>query len=101
VRIYDGEVDDGGTREGDTVLACQATVSGDAVIEFDEVPLPVKRSGSRRVIPLTWLTKADVEYGFCRKMRVLPPAIGSTHVLKNSLPHPHVSLIALMTRGWK
>ena len=23
---------------------------------------------SRRVILLTWLTKADVEYGFCRKM---------------------------------
>jgi NAD(P)H-flavin reductase/ferredoxin len=55
VRIYDGAVDDGGTREGDTVLACQATVSGNAVIEFDEVPLPVKRSGTvtamRRISP--------------------------------------------------
>jgi 3-phenylpropionate/trans-cinnamate dioxygenase ferredoxin reductase subunit len=46
VRIYDGDVDDEGTREGDTVLACQATVSGNAVIEFDEVPLPAKRSGT-------------------------------------------------------
>jgi 3-phenylpropionate/trans-cinnamate dioxygenase ferredoxin reductase subunit len=46
VRIYDGEVDDEGTRQGDTVLACQATVTGDAVIEFDEVPAPVKRSGN-------------------------------------------------------
>jgi 3-phenylpropionate/trans-cinnamate dioxygenase ferredoxin reductase subunit len=46
VRVYDGEVDDQGTRERDTVLACQAMVSGDAIIEFDEVPLPVKRSGT-------------------------------------------------------
>ncbi|HEX2727647.1 MAG TPA: 2Fe-2S iron-sulfur cluster-binding protein [Beijerinckiaceae bacterium] len=46
VRVYDGEVDDEGTREGDTVLACQATVSGDAVIEFDEVPFAAKRSGT-------------------------------------------------------
>jgi naphthalene 1,2-dioxygenase ferredoxin reductase component len=46
VRIYDGEVDDQGTREGVTVLACQATVSGDAVIEFEEPPSAVKRSGT-------------------------------------------------------
>jgi NAD(P)H-flavin reductase/ferredoxin len=46
VRVYDGEVDDEGTREGDTVLACQATVSGNAVIEFEEVPLAAKRSGT-------------------------------------------------------
>src|SRR5215217_9740624 len=46
VRVYDGEVDDQGTRERDTVLACQATVSGNAVIEFEEVPLPAKRSGT-------------------------------------------------------
>jgi 3-phenylpropionate/trans-cinnamate dioxygenase ferredoxin reductase subunit len=46
VRIYDGEVDDEGTRQGDTVLACQARVSGPAVVEFDEVPVPAKRSGT-------------------------------------------------------
>src|SRR5688500_13577581 len=46
VRVYDGEVDDQRSRERDTVLACQAMVSGDAIIEFDEVPLPVKRSGT-------------------------------------------------------
>jgi NAD(P)H-flavin reductase/ferredoxin len=46
VRVYDGQVDDEGTRDGDTVLACQATVSGDAVIEFDEVPALAKRSGT-------------------------------------------------------
>lgn len=46
VRVYDGDVDDEGTRQGDTVLACQATVRGDAAIEFEEVPLSVKRSGA-------------------------------------------------------
>jgi 3-phenylpropionate/trans-cinnamate dioxygenase ferredoxin reductase subunit len=46
VRVYDGDVNDEGTRDGDMVLACQATVSGDAVIEFDEVPLAAKRSGT-------------------------------------------------------
>lgn len=45
VRVYDGEVDDQGTRVADTVLACQATVSGDAVIEFDAVPVPTRRAG--------------------------------------------------------
>lgn len=42
VRIYDGSVEDGGTRRGDTVLACQARILGDAVIEFDAVPEPTK-----------------------------------------------------------
>jgi naphthalene 1,2-dioxygenase ferredoxin reductase component len=46
VRVYDGAVNDEGTRDGDMVLACQATVSGDAVIEFEEVPLAAKRSGT-------------------------------------------------------
>ncbi|PSC04924.1 hypothetical protein SLNSH_10750 [Alsobacter soli] len=31
-------VDDQGTRDGDTVLGCQATVTGKAVITFEEVP---------------------------------------------------------------
>jgi len=42
VRVYDGSVDDGGTRRGDTVLACQARIVGDTVIEFDAVPEPIK-----------------------------------------------------------
>jgi len=42
IRVYAGDVDDQGTRRGDTVLACQATVTGEAVVEFDEVPLPSK-----------------------------------------------------------
>ena len=46
IRVYAGEVDDQGTRRGDTVLACRATVAGEAVVEFDEVPSPGKRAGT-------------------------------------------------------
>ena len=45
VRVYDGEVDARGTQRGDSVLACQARICGDAVIEFDAVPEPLKVSG--------------------------------------------------------
>ncbi|SED88642.1 3-phenylpropionate/trans-cinnamate dioxygenase ferredoxin reductase subunit [Rhizobiales bacterium GAS188] len=45
VTILSGLVDDHGTAEGRTVLACQATVSGDAEVLFEELPLPVKRAG--------------------------------------------------------
>ncbi len=38
VRIPWGIVDDAGTAYGDTVLACQARVGGDAAITFEEVP---------------------------------------------------------------
>ncbi len=54
IRVYAGQVDDQNTRHGDTVLACQATVTGEAVVEFDEVPLPTKRVGTvSSVISLT------------------------------------------------
>lgn len=46
VRIYVGEVDAQGTKHGDTVLACQARVSGDAVVEFDAVPEVRKLTGT-------------------------------------------------------
>jgi NAD(P)H-flavin reductase/ferredoxin len=46
VTVVSGSVDDNGTAEGRTVLACQATVAGDAEITFDEVPETVKRSGT-------------------------------------------------------
>src|SRR5580700_1640609 len=46
VTVVSGSVDDRGTADGQTVLACQATVSGDAGIEYEELPLPVKRSGA-------------------------------------------------------
>lgn len=46
VRLYDGAVDDRGTMAGETVLACRATVTGPAVIEFDEVPAETSRRGA-------------------------------------------------------
>jgi NAD(P)H-flavin reductase/ferredoxin len=46
VTLVSGSVDDNGTSDGHTVLACQATVAGDACIEFDELPAPQKASGS-------------------------------------------------------
>jgi 3-phenylpropionate/trans-cinnamate dioxygenase ferredoxin reductase component len=46
VTVVSGAVDDNGTAEGRTVLACQATVAGNAEIMFDEVPETVKRSGT-------------------------------------------------------
>jgi 3-phenylpropionate/trans-cinnamate dioxygenase ferredoxin reductase subunit len=36
-------VDDAGTREGDTVLACQATLLSDAIVRYEEVPAVAKR----------------------------------------------------------
>lgn len=54
VRVYDGEVDPMGTQRGDTVLACQARISGEAVIEFDAVPVPTKISGRvSAILPLS------------------------------------------------
>ena len=38
VRVPWGEIDDGGTIYGETVLACQARVAGDATITFEESP---------------------------------------------------------------
>lgn len=46
VRVVSGAVDAMGTAEDDTVLACQAKVSGQATIEFEPLPQPVKRSGA-------------------------------------------------------
>ena len=46
VRIHSGAVDDAGTRIGDTVLACRARLTSETVIEFDEVPDCVRRSGT-------------------------------------------------------
>jgi NAD(P)H-flavin reductase/ferredoxin len=46
VRVVSGSVDDQGTLDGTTVLACQATIEGDAEILFEEVPIPAKRAGT-------------------------------------------------------
>ena len=45
VTVASGTVDDHGSADGDTVLACQATVDGDATIAFDDVPGVNKQSG--------------------------------------------------------
>ena len=45
VTVASGTVDDQGTAEGNTVLACQATIVGDAFITFDDVPVVSKQSG--------------------------------------------------------
>jgi NAD(P)H-flavin reductase/ferredoxin len=45
VTVLAGRIDDQGTAEGRTVLACQATLAGHAEISFDEVPAVVKRAG--------------------------------------------------------
>lgn len=50
VRVLEGSVDDGGTREGDTVLACLARTTDDATIAFDQAPTPATTTGQVRVI---------------------------------------------------
>lgn len=55
VTVVSGAVDDQGTRDGRTVLACQATVAGNAEIKFEESPATVKLAGvvtaMKRVAP--------------------------------------------------
>jgi 3-phenylpropionate/trans-cinnamate dioxygenase ferredoxin reductase subunit len=46
VSVLSGSVDDCGTAEKNTVLACQAKVVGNAEIIFDHVPEIAKRSGT-------------------------------------------------------
>jgi NAD(P)H-flavin reductase/ferredoxin len=46
VTVVAGSVDACGTADGHTVLACQAKIDGDASIEFDELPVPQKASGT-------------------------------------------------------
>jgi 3-phenylpropionate/trans-cinnamate dioxygenase ferredoxin reductase subunit len=46
VSVLSGSVDDCGTAEKGTVLACQAKVVGNAEIAFDHVPAVAKRAGT-------------------------------------------------------
>ena len=70
VNVIGGSIDDQGTREGSTVLACTATVDGDAEIEFAEVPRTSTRSGllteftplGPDVVQLTVTINDPVEY---------------------------------------
>jgi NAD(P)H-flavin reductase/ferredoxin len=59
VSVVSGSVDDHGTAMGNTVLACQARVFGDAEIRFDELPIPEKRSGT--VLEMSLLSPEVVE----------------------------------------
>ncbi len=45
VTLVSGSVNDNGTGDGRTILACQATVASDAEIQFEELPSPVRRTG--------------------------------------------------------
>jgi len=70
VTILSGSVDDNGTADHDTVLACQATVSADAEIVFDALPAPVKRAGviteinplSPDIVEVVMATAAPLEF---------------------------------------
>ena len=66
VTVASGQVDGGGSADGNTVLACQATLDGDAAIAFDDIPAVSKRSGIvgdiRQLSPdvvevVVWLSK--------------------------------------------
>src|SRR5437764_10049523 len=59
VSVVSGQVDDSGTAEKGTVLACQAKVIGNAAIAFDHVPDVAKRSGL--VTAISVLTSDIVE----------------------------------------
>jgi len=59
VNVVSGTVDDCGTAEKGTVLACQAKVIGPATIAFDDAPLVAKRSGA--VTGMTTLAPDIVE----------------------------------------
>src|SRR3954447_7602824 len=54
VSVVSGQVDDRGTADKGTVLACQAKVIGNAEIAFESVPEVAKRSGVvTGIVPLT------------------------------------------------
>jgi naphthalene 1,2-dioxygenase ferredoxin reductase component len=50
VRVVAGSVDARGTADGDTVLACQARLRGDAAVVFDEVPPATEVRGTLRSV---------------------------------------------------
>jgi NAD(P)H-flavin reductase/ferredoxin len=59
VSVLSGSVDDCGTAEKNTVLACQAKVTGNAEIAFEQVPEVAKRAGT--VTAITTLASDIVE----------------------------------------
>ena len=69
VEVEPGTVDDAGSGQGDTVLACLARLTGPAVIRFEEVPEVVTRRG--RIAALTALSPDIVEVGVVLKTPLL------------------------------
>jgi len=67
-----GGIDGTGTREGDTVLACQARIIADAEVSFEEVPEVVTRTA--RVESLQSLSSdiAELVISLERPLRFLP-----------------------------
>src|SRR5262245_17920735 len=59
VSVLSGNVDDCGTAEKNTVLACQAKVIGNAEIAFEHLPEVAKRSGT--ITAITTLASDIVE----------------------------------------
>ncbi len=72
VTLTSGTVDDQGTAEGDTVLACQATIDGEATISFDDVPVVGKQSGTVSDIRALSPEILEVTIRFARPFEFLP-----------------------------
>src|SRR6478672_8817836 len=72
VRIHSGTVDDAGTRIGDTVLACRSRLVAETVIEFDEVPDLVRRSGTVDTVTELTADIVEVTVAMRRRLSYLP-----------------------------
>jgi len=78
VTVVSGAVDDQGTADGRSVLACQATLDGDAVIAYEEVPAAIKVAGivaeisqlSPEVVEVIVALQAPLEYRPGQYLRV-------------------------------
>jgi NAD(P)H-flavin reductase/ferredoxin len=72
VEVVAGRIDDQGTRDGRTVLACQATCLGDAEIRFEEIPATAKEGGSVTDISMLASDVVEVVVTLNRPIRYRP-----------------------------
>jgi NAD(P)H-flavin reductase/ferredoxin len=72
VSVISGSVDPKGTADGDTVLACQAHLVGDAEIAFEEVPTVTKRVGEVASLEALSSTIAQVKVKLNARLPYLP-----------------------------
>jgi NAD(P)H-flavin reductase/ferredoxin len=72
VKVISGSIDPRGTADGDTVLACQAHVIGDAEIVFEEIPTVVKRVGQVSRIDHLSSTVVQVKVALTARLPYLP-----------------------------